>query len=139
MVFSEIYTLIAGVLVVGTLSIIYLKYYIKNVKIRKKVVYGNKSIKRAYYILKHSGFKIIDINREYKYNIISEDEKISRKVLIDIIASKSGKRYAVFYADDGGANSLNEKILFRLLLSKITHCLILNPEEFSKEEYEIKI
>lgn len=139
MVFSEIYTLIAGVLVVGSLSIIYLKYYFKSVRIRKKIVYGNKSIKRAYYILKHSGFRIIDIHREYRYNIITEGERISRKVLIDIIASKSGKRYAIFYAHDKGVELLNEKILFKLLLSKITNCLIINPEEFSKKEYEIKI
>jgi len=141
MIFPEIYTLIIGVLIIGTLTIIYLRYYFKNIKIKKAIVYGSKAIKRVHYLLKHNGYKIIDVNREYKYTIISKEQKIIQKFIINIIAKKSGKKYAIFYNTSSDmqidVNFIDEKILFKLLLTKIRHCAIILPDLYLIKEFKI--
>ncbi|MBN1899116.1 MAG: hypothetical protein JW827_10085 [Spirochaetes bacterium] len=137
---KEIYTLIVAVIVVGFLLFLYARFYFKARKIKRAVVLGDKVIKKAHYVLKHNGFKTLDVNRVYKYTIVTKGNKIIQKTTIDIIAWKKGKKYAIFYnitPEMQAQGSLSETLLFKLLLGGFKHGAVILPDMFSIREFKI--
>jgi len=133
--FKEIHTLIIGIIVVGTLTIIYLKNYFKTVKIKKYIVYGDKKIKRTHYILKKYGYRIVDVEKRVGYRVITAENKIYMELKADIIAKKDGEKALVVYDEE---ESINYKTVALMILLKTNSYLIIDTDAFSLKWYKVK-
>ncbi len=136
MSYTEIITLVIGILVTGVLTGIYAYYRIRKNSIANFIINGSKDIKRLHYILKSSEFKIIDVNKNCKYKIWIDNkiEKHSFKVVA--IAKKKKRRYACFIRDPL-MEELDYEMLFKAKMSNCSRGLIIDPELFDLQEFKI--
>ena len=131
-------TFILGILIIGFLSTIYCFYKIRKGKIKRFIVKGSKEIKRLHYILKINKFKIIDVNRNFRFKVFIDNRL--QKIDFNIIAlvKKKKKPYACFIQEDI-LDDIDYEMFFKTIICKCTRGLIIDPELFSLSEYKLKL
>ncbi|MBU1078425.1 MAG: hypothetical protein KKH98_14100 [Spirochaetes bacterium] len=133
----EIMTLITGVFVLGFLTGIYLRFRLKKRKITKFIVKGSKDIKRLHYILKSNKFKIIDVNKNFKYKILINNNETRYSFSVPVIAKRKRRKYICFLPPEG-TESIDHEILFKTKILNLDRGLMILPDTFKFYEYRIK-
>lgn len=133
----EIITLITGSVILGTLTGIYLYHRLKRLKIRKFIIKGNKEIKRLHHVLKTNKFQIIDVNKNFRYKVLINNNETRFSFSIVAIVKRKNKKYLCFLNPEDGKN-IDYELLFKTMILKHDRGLIIYPETFKLYEFRIK-
>lgn len=136
MSYIETITLISGILVVGTLTAVYVVYIIRKNKIINFIVNGTKEIKRLHYTLKFNKFKIIDVNKNYKFKIDIDNKIQKYNFKVTALAKKKKRKYLCFI-QEGADGNLDYEMLYKTRIAGCRRGLIINPETFNFQMFKI--
>ncbi len=131
---KEIYTLIIGAGISAFLIFLYLHYKIRKFSITKKVLNGNKDVKRMYYILKKNHFTVLKIGKSVKFYLFFDNKRIENEFKIDAVVKKN-KKYLCFISD---TNEVTRDMILYSMVTGIMDGILINIMDFSFKIYKIK-